>query len=185
MKPEDLAHLVSEADPSELPRLIGDLEAARAIAWSRLTAPAPVPSKKAGPLPLHVSVAEAAKALGVSRQWLYHAKDLPFIRRLGRRVVRHRVRALRRWIDGRKPLGPHVAVPFPGLRKTAKRLVADQDRPLAGFVVGHGVFGETGRPHRRLVFEPARAVLNGPVSSTLACALLFPLRPANLRAGRH
>lgn len=36
----DLARLVSEASPEELPRLIGELEQARAVAWSRLTAPA-------------------------------------------------------------------------------------------------------------------------------------------------
>ena len=71
----------------ELPRMIGDLEAARARAWARLTAPAPTTVAKPITLPHHVSVAEAAEALSVSRQWLYHTEGLPFVRRLGRRVV--------------------------------------------------------------------------------------------------
>lgn len=83
----DLEALVAHADLAELPALIGALEAARARAWARLTAPAPPPRKELAALPHHVSVAEAAKALGVSRQWLYHTDGLPFVRRLGRRVV--------------------------------------------------------------------------------------------------
>lgn len=83
----DLEALVARADVAELPDLIGELEAARARAWARLTAPAPPPRKELAALPHHVSVAEAAEALGVSRQWLYHSENLPFVRRLGRRVV--------------------------------------------------------------------------------------------------
>jgi hypothetical protein len=84
----DLEALVAQAAPDELPGLIGELEAARARAWARLTMPAPAaPREVPPPLPRHVSVAEAARALGVSPGWLYHTDGLPFVRRLGRRVV--------------------------------------------------------------------------------------------------
>ena len=85
----DLAQLVDEARVEELPALAGALELARVKLQLRLvavvapTAPREVPP----PLPRHVSVAEAARALSVSPGWLYHTDGLPFVRRLGRRVV--------------------------------------------------------------------------------------------------
>ena len=87
-RPEDLARLVSEADPSELPRLIGDLEAARAIAWARLTSPPTsgnaAPPEEGG----NVSVATSAGRLGVSPSYIYkNAKSLPFTMRIGRRLL--------------------------------------------------------------------------------------------------
>ena len=88
MRSEDLARLVSEADPLELPRLIGDLEAARAVAWARLTSPPTngnaAPPEEDG----NVSVAAAARRLGVSPSYIYkNAKSLPFTRRIGRRLL--------------------------------------------------------------------------------------------------
>lgn len=83
----DLEALVARADLGELPKIIGELEVARARAWARLTMPPPATRKAEIKLPSHVSIAEAAAALGVSRQWLYHTEGLPFVRRLGRRVV--------------------------------------------------------------------------------------------------
>jgi hypothetical protein len=85
----DLGQLVDDARVEELPQLAGALEAARVRLQLRLVAVvAPTaPRDVAPPLPRHVSVAEAAQALGVSPGWLYHTDDLPFVRRLGRRVV--------------------------------------------------------------------------------------------------
>lgn len=81
-----------------MPQLIGDLEAARAAAWARLTAPAAdKPRDERGPEARNLDVAEAAKRLGISRDWLYrHASELPFALRIGRRVVFDSL-ALERW----------------------------------------------------------------------------------------
>jgi len=94
----ELRSLVEGTPAPELPQLIGDLEAARAAAWARLTAPAAdkrpdVPGQEAR----NLDVAEAAKRLGISRDWLYrHASELPFALRIGRRVVFDSL-ALERW----------------------------------------------------------------------------------------
>ena len=99
MSRSDLAGLVESTPATELPRLIGDLEAARAAAWARLTAPAPPEPAVDGARdePRNLDVAEAARRLGMSRDWLYrHATELPFALRIGRRVVFDSV-ALERW----------------------------------------------------------------------------------------
>jgi len=71
--------------PNELPRLLGDLEEVRATALARLTAPAP--QQQAQPDEL-LDVAEAARRLGVSTQYLYrHHPRLPFTRRVGRKLL--------------------------------------------------------------------------------------------------
>ncbi len=98
MSRSELHGLVESTPPAELPQLIGDLEAARAAAWARLTAPAAEPSNEAPRAePRNLDVAEAARRLGMSRDWLYrHAAELPFALRIGRRVVFDSV-ALERW----------------------------------------------------------------------------------------
>jgi excisionase family DNA binding protein len=87
MRAEDLVDLVERARAEDLPRLIGDLEAAKAAAFVRLTAPAAAaarPVLTAG----NVSVEEAAKRLGVSPAYVYkNASTLPFVVRIGRRVL--------------------------------------------------------------------------------------------------
>lgn len=94
----DLHSLVECTPTAELPQLVGDLEAARAAAWARLTAPSTEPPPDAPrPEPRNLDVAEAARRLGMSRDWLYrHAAELPFALRIGRRVVFDSV-ALERW----------------------------------------------------------------------------------------
>lgn len=89
MSRSELCSLVEGTPAPELPQLIGDLEAARAAAWARLTAPATdKPSDVSGHEARNLDVAEAAKRLGISRDWLYrHASELPFAVRIGRRVV--------------------------------------------------------------------------------------------------
>jgi predicted DNA-binding transcriptional regulator AlpA len=66
----------------ELPRLLGDLETVRAIAWSRLTLPKPVNREARGEL---LDVDEAAARLGMSASYLYrNHKRFSFSRRVGR-----------------------------------------------------------------------------------------------------
>lgn len=98
MSRSDLRSLVEETPAPELPQLIGELEAARAVAWARLTAPATdTPSDVSGQEARNLDVAEAARRLGMSRDWLYrHASELPFALRIGRRLVFDSV-ALERW----------------------------------------------------------------------------------------
>jgi len=98
MSRSELRSLVEGTPAPELPQLIGDLEAARAAAWARLTAPVPDrPPEALGQGARNLDVAEAAKRLGMSRDWLYrHASELPFAVRIGRRVVFDSV-ALERW----------------------------------------------------------------------------------------
>jgi len=98
MSRSDIRDLVECTPAAELPQLIGDLEAARAAAWARLTAPAAEPPAEAPRQePRNLGVAEAARRLGMSRDWLYrHAAELPFALRIGRRVVFDSV-ALERW----------------------------------------------------------------------------------------
>jgi predicted DNA-binding transcriptional regulator AlpA len=98
MSRSELCDLVECTPTVELPQLIGELEAARATAWARLTAPTvDKPPDSPHQEPRNLDVAEAAKRLGMSRDWLYrHAAELPFALRIGRRVVFDSV-ALERW----------------------------------------------------------------------------------------
>jgi predicted DNA-binding transcriptional regulator AlpA len=98
MRGPDLRSLVAATPAPELPQLIGALEAARAAAWVRLTAPTTNQTSEAADQEArNLDVAEAAKRLGMSRDWLYrHASELPFAVRIGRRVV-FDSRELERW----------------------------------------------------------------------------------------
>jgi predicted DNA-binding transcriptional regulator AlpA len=85
----ELCGIVEATPAPDLPRLIGDLEAAKATAWARLAA-TPTDGRTDGPEleSRNLDVTEAAKRLGMSRDWLYrHASELPFTVRIGRRVV--------------------------------------------------------------------------------------------------
>lgn len=67
----------------QLARLIGDLEEVRCVAMSRLIAPTPAPQ----PDEL-VDIQEAARRLGVSKDYLYrHAGKFQFTKRIGRKVL--------------------------------------------------------------------------------------------------
>jgi predicted DNA-binding transcriptional regulator AlpA len=82
---DDLARLVAEAPQEELPLVAGKLEEARARCWARLSSPAsPAPTV----VEKNVSVEDAATRMGISKAYVYkQAKSLPFVRRIGRRVV--------------------------------------------------------------------------------------------------
>ena len=98
MSRSDLRSLVEETPAPELPQLIGELEAARAVAWARLTTPAAgTPSDVSGQEARNLDVTEASTRLGISKDWLYrHASELPFALRIGRRLVFDSA-ALARW----------------------------------------------------------------------------------------
>jgi excisionase family DNA binding protein len=81
---EQLLKLAREASAEELPGLIGQLEAAKATAYARLTTPT-VQSAQHDEL---LGVPEAARRLGVSEDYLYrHASEYPFTRRQGRKLL--------------------------------------------------------------------------------------------------
>jgi hypothetical protein len=63
-----LAARVDAAAVAELPALIGELEAARARAWARLTAPAP---REQAPSEKWITPAEAAELARASRRQVY------------------------------------------------------------------------------------------------------------------
>ena len=66
----------------ELPRFLGELETVRAVAWSRLTAPAPLAQQSRDQL---LDVEEAAIRLGFSTSYLYrNHQRFQFSRRVGR-----------------------------------------------------------------------------------------------------
>lgn len=87
MTRDDLFATVHAASAETLPAIIGDLESAKALAWARLTTPSPGPLK-AEDTEGNISVKVAALRLGVSDRWVYkNARRLPFVRRIGRRVL--------------------------------------------------------------------------------------------------
>ena len=73
-----------ELPTEELPNFIGELEAIKAVAWSRVVSPAPAHQE-------HdelVDVDRAAERLGVSKDYLYrHHRQFPFARRQGRKLL--------------------------------------------------------------------------------------------------
>lgn len=82
-----LLQAVAEASPSELPALVGALAQAQAVALGRLTTPRPE-GHEVDVRDGNISVEEAARRLGVSPSYLYkNARSLPFVVRIGRRLV--------------------------------------------------------------------------------------------------
>jgi predicted DNA-binding transcriptional regulator AlpA len=81
----------------------GELERLRFTLWQTVTASppaAPVPGTSRA-----LDVADVIARTGMSRQWLYRAaraKQLPFARRIGRRLVFDEA-GLERWLAGRRP----------------------------------------------------------------------------------
>jgi hypothetical protein len=55
------------------------------------------------PMPLLITLDEAARMLAVSPKWLrVNRKHLPFVRELAPRLLRADVTALRRWVERRR-----------------------------------------------------------------------------------
>lgn len=84
-KSEDILKAAREVAPEDLPALIGQLEAAKATAWQRLTAkPESAQAEHDELIPVEV----AAERLGLSKDYLYrHHSQYPFTRRQGRKLL--------------------------------------------------------------------------------------------------
>lgn len=81
---ERLRNIARELPAGELPDFIGELEAVKATAWTRLTVPASTCLKHDALL----DVATAAGRLGVSSDYLYrHSREYSFTRRQGRKLL--------------------------------------------------------------------------------------------------
>lgn len=78
---ETALNMASMLPREELASFLGDLERIRVTALARLIAPAPIEHSSDELL----GVAETARRLGVSRNYLYHNhRHFPFVRRIGR-----------------------------------------------------------------------------------------------------
>ena len=91
MSMPDLAAIVREAPAEALPEIIGALEAAKAVAWARLTMSSTRSTGNGNgrsEADQNLSIDEAARRIGMSKEWLYrHAAELPFATRVGRRLL--------------------------------------------------------------------------------------------------
>jgi excisionase family DNA binding protein len=77
--------VLRELPPEELPGLLGEIEQVRYTAIARLTAP---PLSTFSEHDQLLDVKEAAPRLKVGEDYLYkHAKEFPFTRRMGRKVL--------------------------------------------------------------------------------------------------
>lgn len=101
MEPDSVLALAEDTPVSGLPRLIGTLAEAMAVANRRLLAPAPTPTPE---LPQLVDRQEAAHILGVSRYYLEN-KTLPCQQRAGRKVLYNKAKLLKYVEQGHVPYG--------------------------------------------------------------------------------
>jgi excisionase family DNA binding protein len=93
LEPEEA---VRQVPAERIPELIALLNIRLAAEW------APRPSGRPDRDDGNLSVKEAAKRLGVSRDWLYrNSKDLPFTVRIGRRIL-FSASGLERWNSQRQ-----------------------------------------------------------------------------------
>ena len=98
----DLVALVRDADPAALPALILTLLQAQSVATARLMADMRSSGDGRAASPdVNLSAEEAARRLGVSIDYLYKHKNLPFRVEIGRRVV-FSAAGLERWNQQRK-----------------------------------------------------------------------------------
>lgn len=93
---------LEHVSPEEIPGLIGETEALKALLWARLQA-ASAPEAKTKQGQAHdrlLTVDDVAERLGVSRRWVYRkakADALPFVKRLASNTLRFSERGLERW----------------------------------------------------------------------------------------
>jgi len=95
---------VGQIPADEAAALMANLAAAQWALASRLRLPAAEASNQLLDEPDRLlSPTETAERLGVTARWLYrHAHQLPFTRRLSRKVLRFSEAGLRRYLDGKK-----------------------------------------------------------------------------------
>src|SRR5262249_21438262 len=89
------------ADPASVPAdqvadVLGALERARAVLWSRVNAPAPTAEDRL------LTVDQAAERFGVTRDWLRRRPTLPFVVRLSEGVVRYSSRGIDQYIAAQR-----------------------------------------------------------------------------------
>ena len=94
--------LIAQAAPGELPALAAALSARAGTAAARLLEHAkptiPPPRTKDRLL----NVEQAAQLLNTTPQWLYRrSKNLPFTRKLSRKLLRFSEKGIYRWLDSR------------------------------------------------------------------------------------
>jgi excisionase family DNA binding protein len=95
----DLVALARDTDPAELLPLILALLHAQSVATARMLAAGHSSDgarPPAGAPDVNLSAEEAARRLGMSVDYLYKAKNLPFRRKIGR-SVRFSAAGLERW----------------------------------------------------------------------------------------
>jgi len=98
----DLRALVANAEPADLPSLVGELEAAKAAAWARLAGPSARPPD--APADRLLTMPQAAERLGITEHQareLGRRGDLPTVL-VGERHVRVRASTLTEWIRRRE-----------------------------------------------------------------------------------
>ncbi len=84
----DLRLLVASTDPADLPALAGKLREAELLTEMRLRENPSKDDQKPVEVDGKISAAEAARRLGISKAYIYkNAATLPFVARIGRRVV--------------------------------------------------------------------------------------------------
>jgi excisionase family DNA binding protein len=101
---EDLERLIAQAPTEDLPRLIGDLEAAKAQAWARLAMPKFLAANAAAGEDHLLSMPEVAIRLGIKEHQareMGRRGELPLVK-VGERFVRVREAALADWIKARE-----------------------------------------------------------------------------------
>lgn len=99
----DIRVLVDVTPKAELPLLIGELEAAKAAAWTRLNAPADTPQPDAASADRLLTPDEAASIAGVKVTRIYAwARGQRWACRPSRKCLRVSESAFRRWLRSRE-----------------------------------------------------------------------------------
>jgi len=100
-----LDEAIAAAPPEGIPPLLAALSSRLNAATTRLLTLAPEPANSREPPDENLSVEDAARRLGVSRDYLYRqAGKLPFAVRIGRRLL-FSARGLERWNRQRQGRG--------------------------------------------------------------------------------
>ncbi len=94
----DLSRLVEETPEPDLADLVGDLEAAKARAYARLTAPRVAAVSEHD---RNLTAQEAAERLGMSTDWLYKHPELPFVVDMGG-ATRYSSAGIEKWLRTRR-----------------------------------------------------------------------------------
>lgn len=93
----ELDRWIAAAEIEHLPALLASLSAMLSVVAARLLSGPSGPESPMRECDENLSVQEAARRLGVSKDYLYrHARRLPFARRIGRRLL-FSAQGLERW----------------------------------------------------------------------------------------